>query len=82
MTPNHLYINAGAYGCINEASVGGNSPTPGTVDHADAEVKGEEYETQHMEMMIKDGETVAPELKQPSPHVHIDIYQDSTSDTL
>lgn len=82
MTLNHLYVNAEAHGCINEASVGGNSPTSGTVDHVDAEVKGQEYETQHMEMMIKDGGTVAPELKQPPPQTHIDIYQDSISDTL
>ena len=38
---------------INEASVSGDSAVA-------AEVRGQEYEMQYMEVMINDGETVAP----------------------
>ena len=50
---NHLYINSAAHVCINEASVSGDSAVA-------AEVKAQEYEMQYMEVMINDGETVAP----------------------
>ncbi len=50
---NHLYINTGAHGCINEASISGDSTMA-------ADMKGQEYEMQYMEVMIEDGEIVAP----------------------
>ena len=50
---NDLYINSDAHVYINEASVSGDSDVA-------AEVRGQEYEMQYMEMMINDGETVAP----------------------
>lgn len=56
-TLSHLYVNTEAYGCTNEMRVSGDSLSSAAVD---AEVKGQEYETQRMEMMIKDGETVVP----------------------
>ena len=53
----HLYVNTEAHGCINEVRVS-SDPLPSAA--VDAEVKGQEYETQRMEMVIEDGETVAP----------------------
>jgi hypothetical protein len=49
----HLYINTGAHGFINEASVSDDSAMA-------ADMKGQEYEMQYMEVIIEDGEIVAP----------------------
>ena len=56
-TLNHLYVNTEARGCINEVRVSDDLPSSAAVD---AEVKGQEYKTQCVEMMIKDGEAIAP----------------------